>query len=60
VFDWCYHLNITTITAYAFSTENFKRDPEEVGALMDLARQKFREMLQEGYVSFLCRHDFAR
>lgn len=36
VLDWCLELNIPYITVFAFSTENFSRDDEEVGFLMDL------------------------
>jgi len=32
----CYDIGVKTLTVYAFSTENWKRPNEEVGALMDL------------------------
>jgi ditrans,polycis-polyprenyl diphosphate synthase len=32
---------------YAFSIENFKRSKEEVDGLMELAKQKFTELLEE-------------
>ncbi|KAJ8475428.1 hypothetical protein ONZ45_g15615 [Pleurotus djamor] len=44
----CYHLNVKCVSAYAFSIENFKRDPAEVSALMDLAEQKLRELCSHG------------
>ncbi len=44
VLRWCYDLGIKVITVYAFSTENFKRSPEEVNALMDLFEKKFKEL----------------
>jgi len=31
---------------YAFSVDNFKRSKEEVEGLMELARQKFSQVLQ--------------
>ena len=36
VVDWCRKLNIKILTVFAFSTENFDRDGEEVDFLMDL------------------------
>ncbi|XP_013883703.1 dehydrodolichyl diphosphate synthase complex subunit DHDDS [Austrofundulus limnaeus] len=44
---WCKHLNIPEVTVYAFSIENFKRTKEEVDGLMELAKQKFRKLLEE-------------
>ena len=34
------------MTVYAFSIENFKRSTAEVDGLMDLARRKFEELLE--------------
>lgn len=34
--DWCLDRGIKVLTAFAFSTENWKRTQEEVGFLMDL------------------------
>ena len=36
VLDWCLKLNIRILTVFAFSTENFDRNEEEVDFLMDL------------------------
>jgi len=36
VLDWCFNLKIKTLTLYVLSTENFKRPPEEIKALMEL------------------------
>ena len=47
ILEWCRELGIRTLTVYAFSTENFKRKPEEVNALMNLFEQKFRELLTD-------------
>ncbi|GIX66539.1 dehydrodolichyl diphosphate synthase complex subunit DHDDS [Caerostris extrusa] len=45
--EWCLDLGITEVTVYTFSIENFKRPREEVNCLMNLAREKFKELLQE-------------
>lgn len=47
--NWCMDLGIPEVTVYAFSIENFKRSKEEVDELMDLARQKFKRLLEEKY-----------
>ncbi|KZT23921.1 Di-trans-poly-cis-decaprenylcistransferase [Neolentinus lepideus HHB14362 ss-1] len=44
----CLKLGVRCVTAYAFSIENFKRSPEEVGALMSLAEEKLQELCQHG------------
>ena len=44
VMDWCLDLGVKYVTLYAFSSENFKRDREEVAFLMDLAESSFLEM----------------
>lgn len=40
-------LGIDALTLYAFSTENWKRSPEEVGALMDLLLEFFTSEIDE-------------
>jgi len=45
--EWCRDLDITEVTVYAFSIENFKRSDDEVSGLMELAREKFRKLLEE-------------
>lgn len=47
VLSWCRDLGINEVTAYAFSIENFKRPRHEVEGLMDLAAEKFAEVLEE-------------
>uniref|UniRef100_A0A915L0D4 Alkyl transferase n=1 Tax=Romanomermis culicivorax TaxID=13658 RepID=A0A915L0D4_ROMCU len=42
--EWCKELNITEVTIYAFSIENFKRTKAEVDGLFDMARQKLAQM----------------
>jgi ditrans,polycis-polyprenyl diphosphate synthase len=44
---WCRDMGITEVTVYAFSIENFKRSPEEVDALVNLAKEKFEKLLEE-------------
>lgn len=44
VMKWCLDLNIKYLTVYAFSTENFKRAPEEVDLLMRLFEINYKEM----------------
>ena len=41
VLDWCVDLGIEIVTAYAFSTENFNRSPNEVKGLMMLFKENF-------------------
>ncbi|MCD6524214.1 MAG: di-trans,poly-cis-decaprenylcistransferase [Thermococcus sp.] len=47
ILEWCRELGIRTLTVYAFSTENFRRSPEEVNALMNLFEQKFKELVED-------------
>jgi len=47
VLEWCLNLGVKTITLYAFSTENFKRSPEEVKEIMGLFEEKLRRILEE-------------
>ena len=52
VLFWCNKLNIREVTVYAFSIENFKRSKEEVEQLFNLAREKFKKLLEEKYSLF--------
>ena len=45
--DWCTDLDIKILTVYAFSTENFKRDTDEVQKLMDLFKKNFRKAAED-------------
>ena len=38
--DWCLELGVKNLTLYAFSTENFKRSPDEIRELMTLCRNE--------------------
>lgn len=42
--EWCLRLEIKYITIYAFSTENFNRESEEVDFIMDLAEAALYKM----------------
>ncbi|HNX39196.1 MAG TPA: polyprenyl diphosphate synthase [Methanothrix sp.] len=44
VTDWCVEMRVKHLTLYAFSTENFSRNPEEKSYLFDLIRDKFAEL----------------
>ena len=45
--NYCRTLGVEYLTVYAFSTENWKRSAEEVGAIMKLLGQYLREALQD-------------
>jgi tritrans,polycis-undecaprenyl-diphosphate synthase [geranylgeranyl-diphosphate specific] len=44
--DWCIDLDVKFITLYAFSTENFRRPPQEVEAIMKLIEEKLLSILE--------------
>ena len=43
--EWCLNLNINTVTFYAFSTENFKRNEKEVQELMKIYEKALNDVL---------------
>jgi len=45
--DWCLKLNVKSITLYAFSTENFRRQESEVEEIMSIAEEKLRKILTD-------------
>lgn len=47
ILNYCYELGVKYITVYAFSIENFKRQPEEVQLLMDLLVEKIEDLLRD-------------
>ncbi len=47
VLDWCLDLGIKTVTAYAFSTENFNRPKEEIERLFDLFEEYFNKVAED-------------
>ena len=42
--NWCVMLGVKTVTVYAFSIDNFKRDKTEVDNIMDLMDGRFKDM----------------
>lgn len=45
--EWCMELGIKEVTLYCFSTENFKRDKEEVHYLFDLFRKRIEDFKKD-------------
>jgi len=45
--DWSSEVGIKHVVAYVFSSENWKRAPEEVSYLMDLFRQQVRSVTEK-------------
>ncbi|KAJ0405199.1 hypothetical protein ATCC90586_008827 [Pythium insidiosum] len=45
--DWCIEAGIQALTVFAFSTENWNRDPAEVDALMGLFRDFMHQIVPE-------------
>ncbi len=50
VLEWCFELEIKNLTLYAFSTENFERDIEEVKTLMNLCRNELNRALKDSRI----------
>ena len=44
---YCKNLGVEYLTVYAFSTENWKRSPEEVDTIMGLLEQYLRELIRD-------------
>lgn len=42
--NWCRELGVECATFYAFSTENWKRPPEEIKGIMDLLRRYIKDL----------------
>jgi tritrans,polycis-undecaprenyl-diphosphate synthase [geranylgeranyl-diphosphate specific] len=45
--EWCLNLNVTSVTLYAFSTENFQRVKKEVEEIMRIAEEELRKILTD-------------
>ncbi len=45
--NWCLKLGIKILTIYAFSTENFRRKPEEVEAVMRVLEEMLQRALKD-------------
>lgn len=41
---WCVELDIPVVTLWLLSTENLSRDPQEVGALLEIIEDKVRDL----------------
>lgn len=50
VLEWCFDLNIKILTVYAFSTENFKRNEQEVRSLLNLCREELERAIQDSRI----------
>ena len=44
--EWCLEMGVSCVSVFAFSIDNFKRPPQEVAMLMQLAEEKLEELLQ--------------
>nr|XP_043626411.1 dehydrodolichyl diphosphate synthase CPT3-like [Erigeron canadensis] len=44
---YCYELGVNHVTVYAFSIDNFKRNPQEVNSLMELMEEKIEHLTKE-------------
>ena len=42
--EWCMELGVKEVSVFAFSIDNFQREKEEVDVLMELARDKLKEI----------------
>jgi tritrans,polycis-undecaprenyl-diphosphate synthase [geranylgeranyl-diphosphate specific] len=45
--DWCLKLGVRSITLYAFSTENFRRSPDEIEEIMRIAGENLHKILTD-------------
>jgi len=45
---WCAELQIPVVTLWLLSTENLDRDPEEVGALLEVIEEKVSDLVAAG------------
>lgn len=45
IIQWCLDFGVKVVSVYAFSIDNFKRPPDEVDDLMQLATAKFKELM---------------
>ncbi|KAJ2776151.1 cis-prenyltransferase [Coemansia javaensis] len=47
VLEWCNALGVGHVSVFAFAINNFSRSPDEVAALMGLAKAKLRELAEK-------------
>ncbi len=45
--DWCHELGIKTVTLYVLSTENLKREPNELSHLLSLIEKRLEKLLND-------------
>lgn len=45
--EWCDRLGVKYVTLYTFSTENFRRSPQEISEIMRIAEEKLRKILTD-------------
>ena len=50
VLDWCFELEIPNLTVYAFSTENFHRERDEVDTLMTLCKHELEKASKDSRI----------
>jgi tritrans,polycis-undecaprenyl-diphosphate synthase [geranylgeranyl-diphosphate specific] len=50
VLGWCFDLGIKNLTVYAFSTENFQRNTEEVKTLMNLCKKELKKAAKDSRI----------
>lgn len=50
VLEWCFELKIKVLTVYAFSTENFNRDDDEVQTLMNLCKLELEKATKDSHI----------
>ena len=53
---WCSEAGLSSVNVFAFSIDNFRRSDEEVRTLMELAAQKFDELVNKEW-EFVQKHD---
>lgn len=51
ILELCYESGVETTTVFAFSIENFKRSSKEVEQLMSLARERIRQITENGDIA---------
>ncbi len=47
VLEWCWEIGIKTVTVYAFSTENFKRDEEEKENIFKIIKEELKRLRED-------------
>ncbi len=50
VLDWCFDLKIRNLTVYAFSTENFQREGNEVNYLMKMCKKELQKAKKDSRI----------